>query len=93
MVKGNWRYNSTKRDHTQMLNFIRSKEPFNRILNHKIYDNLLMLKSLRHQVDYYIIIPTEEELGGNEWYCESIETAFEIAYFIIQSFENYGLNN
>lgn len=76
-----------------MLNFIRSKGPFNRILNHKIYDNLLMLKSLRHQVDYYIIIPTEEELEGKEWYCESIETAFEIANFIIQSFENCEFNN
>ena len=52
-----------------------------------------MLKSLRHQVDYYIIIPTEEELGGKDWYFESIETAFEIANFIIQSFENYELNN
>lgn len=92
-LKDNWKYNSTKRDHTQMLNFIRSKGPFNRILNHKIYDNLLMLKSLRHQVDYYIIIPTEEELGGKDWYFESIETAFEIANFIIQSFENYELNN
>lgn len=46
-----------------------------------------------HPVDNYIIIPTEEELEGKEWYCESIETAFEIANFIIQSFENYGLNN
>ena len=30
---------------------------------------------------------------SEEWYFESIETAFEIANFIIQSFENYELNN
>ncbi|MBQ6099324.1 MAG: hypothetical protein IJL02_05610 [Methanobrevibacter sp.] len=93
-LKMNWQYNSTKRDNTQMLNFIRSRGPFNRVLNHKIRDDLFLLKSLRHQVDYYITIPREGEIGGDAvWYDESIETAFELADFIIEKFDEYEFDN
>lgn len=93
-LKSHLEYNSTRRDHTQMLNFIRSRGPFNRTLNHKICDDLFLLKLLRHQVDYYITIPREGELGeGDEWYNESIETAFELAESIIQTFNQYEADN
>lgn len=93
-LKNHWRYRSTKRDHTQMLNFIKNRGPFGSILNHQIADDLFLLKSLRHQVDYYLEVPSGDELGDNdEWYYESIETAFELAESIIQTFEEYEFDS
>lgn len=93
-LKNHWSYRSSKGDHTQMLKFIRRHGRFGRIMNHKIADDLYHLKSLRHQADYYITIPSEDELGENdEWYCEDIEIAFELAESIIGAFEDYRLNN
>lgn len=91
-LKLNCNYKSSKRDHTQMLNFINYNGPFNKILNHKIRDYLSLLKRLRHQVDYYITIP--EAIGIKEnWQETSIEIAFELSRFIIELFEEYELNN
>lgn len=74
-----------------MLKFIKQHGRFNRIMNHKIADDLYLLKSLRHQVDYYLTIPTEDELNqlNIEWYNESIETAFRLAEFIIRTFDEF----
>lgn len=91
-LKMHWKYKSSRRDHTQMFNFIRSKGPFNQNLNTKISDNLRLLKRLRHQVDYYISIPDADELN-EKWEKTSIEAAFELAESIIGYFEEYGFKN
>ena len=88
-LKINWEYRSSRRDHTNMLNFIKKHGRFGRIMNHKIADDLYLLKTLRHQADYYLTVPSEKELNNDKWYNESIENAFKLAESIIQSFKEY----
>ncbi|WP_292474258.1 hypothetical protein [Methanosphaera sp.] len=82
-LKKYWGYNSTSKDHTQMINFIRSRGPFGFILNTQIADDLELLKKLRHQADYFITLPCEGSKEYSKWTFESITDAFNIAQSII----------
>lgn len=82
-LKKYWGYHSTTKDHTKMINFIRSKGPFGFITNTKIADDLELLKKLRHQADYFITIPNKGTEKYSKWIFESIDDAFIIAQSII----------
>ena len=82
-LKKYWGYNSTTKDHTKMINFIRSRGSFGFITNTKIADDLELLKKLRHQSDYFITIPNKGTEEYSKWIFESIDDAFNIAQSII----------
>lgn len=92
-LKTYWRYNSTRKDHTQMLNFLRRYGPFNNIKNHKVADDLYRLKILRHQADYHITIPNEGTDEYNDWISESIEDTLELACYVINLFMDYDVSD
>lgn len=83
-LKKYWGYNSSTKDHTKMLNFIKTSGPFGFFLNSKIADDLKTLKILRHQADYYITVPEEGSIKYSQWIFESIDYAFELSHSIIE---------
>lgn len=85
-LKENSNYNSTRGDHTQIIKFIRNNGPFNDIKNHKIADDIHRLKILRQQVDYNITLPEDGTPESIRWISDNIEDSFQLAYSIIDSF-------
>lgn len=80
-------YHSTKKDHTEIPHYIGTKGPFSPVDNQYISGELLRLKKLRHQADYYII-RNDCSKYREEWISDDIESAFEAANDIIQKFQN-----
>lgn len=80
-------YNSTKEDHTEIPNYISTNGPFSTIDNRYISLELVRLKKLRHQADYYITL-NDCLKYGDEWISDDIESAFESAHEIIEKFKN-----
>lgn len=79
-------YYSTKNDHTQIPDYISTQGPFSPVDNQYISTELLRLKKLRHQADYYI---TRNDClrYGEQWISDDIESAFQSANDIIQNFK------
>lgn len=75
-------------EHKRMPNFIRSKGPFNNVLNNERCSDIKTLKKLRHQSDYYLHIPDEGTEEYNQWIFEDTLFAFCLADKIINSFKN-----
>ena len=67
--------------------YISSEGPFSPIDNKYISSELIRLKKLRHQADYYV---TRDEClrYGEVWIPDDIESAFESAQDIIEKFKN-----
>lgn len=85
-LKDNKNYNSTHKDHTTMLNFIRKYGPFDSCENNLIADHIYVLKKLRQQADYYIVMPNKNDKNHSNWISMSIEESFEMAHYIIDAF-------
>ena len=82
-------YESRKGEHTKLPRFIKKHGPFEDKKNKEIYRGLNILKKLRHQADYKLIIPPKNSLDYQKWEFTSITSAFEIAEDIIKTFNNY----
>lgn len=82
-------YKSFKGEHKKLPNFIKSRGPFDSAKNKQIYDELILLKKLRHQADYMIIVPSKYSINYYKWEFTSIKSAFKIATDIIKTFNDY----
>ena len=80
-------YSSTKNDHTQIPDYISTQWPFSPIDNQYISTELLRLKKLRHQADYYII-RNDCLRYGEQWISDDVESTFQTANDIILKFKN-----
>lgn len=80
-------YYSTKNDHTLIPDYINTNGLFSPVDNKYISGELLRLKKLRHQADYYIN-RNDCLRYGEVWISDDIESAFEAANDIIQKFQN-----
>lgn len=78
-------YVSLKGEHTKLPNFIRFRGPFTYDKNKELSEDLILLKKLRHQADYYITVPSQYI----KWNFTSIVSAFEIAEDIIETFSKF----
>ncbi|WP_407381486.1 hypothetical protein [Methanobrevibacter sp.] len=77
-------------EHSRMPRYIKSKGPFDNKINQKISDDIIDLKKLRHQSDYYLKKPSKYSQEYENWVFEDIEYAFSIANNIIKDFNNLG---
>ena len=80
-------YHSTKRDHTEIPDYIRINGPFSPMDNYFVSNELLRLKKLRHQADYYIS-RNDCLRYGEVWISDDIPSAFQAARDIIAKFQN-----
>ena len=76
-----------KGEHTRLANYIRFKGPFKKEINELIYENLILLKKLRHQADYKLKIPSKSSPYYQKWDFTSINSAFKIAECILRTFK------
>lgn len=83
----NMGYESRNNEHTKLPNFIKKKGPFTDYKNNEIYLDLILLKKLRHQTDYRLIVPTKHSQNYNKWKFTSIADAYLIAESIIKAFK------
>ena len=74
------------REHKRLANYIKYRGPFSKSVNEDIYDNLVILKKLRHQADYKLVVPIKYSTKFVEWDFTSISSAFEIAENILELF-------
>ncbi len=82
-------YNSWRKgEHKRLANYIRYNGPFDRILNESVYSRLLILKKLRHQADYDLIVPKKSSPDYKNWDFSTISLAFKIAESIINAFKD-----
>ena len=79
-------YKSLKGEHTKLPNYIKKNGPFSRDKNEEIYDDIILLKKLRHQADYWLVVPSKSSKNYKKWKFTSIDYAFEIAKSIIRAF-------
>ena len=81
-------YNSWRKgEHRRLANYIRYKGPFDRIFNESIYGKLMILKKLRHQADYDLLVPDKSSPDYKKWDFTTIALAFKIAESIIKAFK------
>ena len=80
-------------EHTRIPNFIKSRGPFNEEDNEKIYRDLLLLKKLRHQTDYYLEVPPIGTKEHKNWLFNDVDYAIDVASKIIDMFENRFKNS
>lgn len=78
-------YESFK-DHENVPKAFVNKGPFGRVRNKQISKNLKRLKKLRHQADYFITKPLEGTALYRKWLPDDIDSAFELANDIFNSF-------
>ena len=78
-----------KGEHSRLANYIRFKGPFKKEINELIYENLILLKKLRHQADYKLTIPSKSSPYYQKWDFTSISSAFEIAESIFIIFKEF----
>lgn len=83
------KYKSLKGEHKKLPNFIKKHGPFSHDKNNEIHDDLIILKQLRHQADYRLIVPSKNTSEYKKWTFTSIKSAFEIANGIIKAFNDY----
>lgn len=76
-------------EHTKLPNYIRFRGPFDKGLNEVIFRNLILLKKLRHQADYKLVVPPKSSKEYQNWNLTSIDSAFIIAEDIINTFVNF----
>lgn len=88
-LKKHMNYVSLKGEHTKLPNFIRFRGPFTYDKNKELSEDLILLKKLRHQADYYITVPSQYSSQYKKWNFTSIVSAFEIAEDIIESFNKF----
>lgn len=75
-------------EHSRLPNYIKTKGPFDRCINQEISDNLMNLKKLRHQSDYYLELPNKFSKSYENWVFTDIDGAFAIANDIIGYFSD-----
>lgn len=80
-------------EHRRLPNFIESKGPFDKKLNHDFAGHVRTLKKLRHQSDYYLEIPLEGTKDYENWLFQDTEFAINLANKIIAHFENQFKNS
>ena len=76
-----------KGEHTRLANYIRFKGPFNNEINELVYENLVLLKKLRHHADYKLKIPSKSSPYYQKWDFTTINSAFKIAEYIFKTFK------
>ena len=86
-LKQHMNYQSRVGEHTKLPNFIKKKGPFTNYKNNEVYLDLLLLKKLRHQADYRLIVPSRYSQEYHKWEFTSIADAFKIAESIIKAFK------
>ncbi|WP_405290772.1 hypothetical protein [Methanobrevibacter sp.] len=79
-------YKSLRGEHKKLPNFIKIRGPFDNEKNNEIYEDLLLLKKLRHQADYRLTVPSKYSQEYKKWKFTSIESAFNIAKGILHTF-------
>ena len=72
-----------------MANYIRYRGPFDEKINELIYEDLVLLKKLRHQADYKLKIPIRSSQNYHRWDFTTIGSAFEIAEDIFRIFREF----
>lgn len=82
-------YQSRKGEHAKLPKYIKKHGPFSEKRNNEIYNDLILLKKLRHQADYKLVVPTKYSKNYQKWNFTSINSAFEIAENIIKTFNEY----
>lgn len=88
-LKKHLNYVSLKGEHKKLPNFIKKHGPFDFAINNQIFEDLILLKMLRHQADYKLVVPAKNSLEYSKWKFTSIESAFKIAEGIIKTFNDY----
>ncbi len=78
-----------KGEHSRMANYIRYRGPFDEKINELIYEDLVLLKKLRHQADYKLKIPIRSSQNYHRWDFTTIGSAFEIAEDIFRIFREF----
>ena len=78
-----------KGEHSRMANYIRYRGPFDEKINELIYEDLVLLKKLRHQADYKLKIPIKSSQNYHRWDFTTIGSAFEIAEGIFRIFREF----
>jgi hypothetical protein len=78
-----------KGEHSRMANYIRYRGPFDEKINELIYEDLVLLKKLRHQADYKLKIPIKSSQNYHRWDFTTIGSAFEIAEDIFRIFREF----
>lgn len=80
-------YTSTKKDHSKIPEHIKTKGPFSYEDNKNISQDLILLKRLRHQADYYIN-KNDCLRYGEIWDQNDINYAFKTSESILQKFKS-----
>ena len=82
-------YKSRNGEHTKLPRFIKKHGPFENDRNEEIYEELILLKKLRHQADYKLRVPQKGSPNYQIWEFTSITSAFVIAEGIIKTFNDF----
>lgn len=88
-LKKHMNYKSLIGEHKKLPNFIKSRGPFDFEKNNEIFEDLLLLKKLRHQADYRLTVPSKYSSDYKNWKFTSIKSAFNIAEGIVKTFMDY----